>query len=351
MKVMMCPHRHSYLVRLTTNLQALEIEVIGIERFSISTGLANFIKFCRHAKDADIIHFHWIPFNWYWMQPIMLKLCKFFKLRIVWTVHNVEPHITRYTIEKDVSSYKKMIQCSNGLIFHSKRSQDEFHKTYGACDSIETIIPHGNFNDFAPKELLEYPKEFKQKSRKTLQLPDDKIVLLLFPPNRWTKGIKQFVDIVITLDNTYIGILAGRCKDPKIKTYLAKIKERYPSKFIIHPDYVSKQEMDTYFAAADIFLMPYTKITTSGSILTAMAYQLPIITTDLGNLDMLVKNRVNGYLCKTREDIIEKIKGIDKELSANMGKISFEIAKTFDWKEIAEKTIDVYKSAIENETK
>jgi glycosyltransferase involved in cell wall biosynthesis len=348
----MCPQNgHPYLERLTKNLQKTGVVVTGVPPFSLSNGLSIFTKFVKEARNADIIHFHWIPFSCYWIQPIVLNLCKLFNLKIVWTVHNIEPHFTRYTQKKDVMSYKRMIRHSKGLIFHSERSQDEFRKIYDTYFGLESVIPHGNYNEIAPKNLIENTKEFKAKCRKTLGLSDDKILLLLFPANRWTKGIKNFVDIVKRLDKKYIGILAGRCKDPEIQDYLSKINKKHPSKFIIQTGYASKKRMDTIFGATDIFLIPYTKITTSGSVLTALAYQLPIMSTNLGNIDMLVKNGYNGFICGNNDEFIKKIKSLDKSSLLMMGKKSRLIATKYDWETIAKDTKNFYSKIITNKNK
>ena len=76
--------------------------------------------------------------------------------------------------------------------------------------------------------------------------------------------------------------------------------------------------------------------------MNAMSYGKPIITTPLGHLKLLVKNGINGYLCSNEKDMIDRIKSIDIEIAAKMGKESYNIAKQYSWEEYTDKTLDIY---------
>ena len=70
------------------------------------------------------------------------------------------------------------------------------------------VIHYGNFFEFVK------PKE-RRYSRQKIKILDDKIVLLFFPPNRWSKGIKTFVEVIEKLLENYIGLFIGNTKNKK----------------------------------------------------------------------------------------------------------------------------------------
>jgi len=337
MKIMMCPaSNHLYLKLLRENLEEEGIEIVDVSWFGKQFPYSSLQFLKGKIEGSDILHFHWMPFNRFFMMKAIRKLSEKLNIKMVWTIHNLLPHLSRYgSIEKDKEAMKYMADWASVGIVHCEKTKEEFYEMYG-IDLPLFVIPHGNFNEYVD---IKDPTE----SREKLNISEDKIVLLMVPPNRWTKGIKTFIKVINRLPNNYLGILAGRCNDNTIKEYIMREYKKNPDKFLVNLEYISKEEIGYYFAASDIFFMPYEKITTSGSVIYAMGFKKPIISTPKGNLYQLVKNGVNGFLCGTKEEMIEKIMSIDRDKARKMGEKSYEIAKRFDWKEIAKRTVEVYK--------
>lgn len=340
MKIMLCPYpKHLYLLSLSKHLEEQDVYVNKICWFGKQTPLSLLQLLIAKINGSSILHLHWIPFNWLFMMVLVQKLSNLLNIKVVWTIHNLTPHTPIFgSTEKDEKAFKYMAKWASAGIVHSEKTKEDFYKIYGIPLPL-FVIPHGNFNEYAQIKSAE-------ESRKKLGIPLDKTVLLMFPPNRWTKGIKTFIEVIKKLPDDYLGILAGKCDDLKIKKYLLDEKNKNQSKILINLDYIPSAEMGYYFGVADIFFMPYDRITTSGSVIHAMAYKKSIISTPNGNLYMLVENCVNGYLCNTTEEMMEEIKTIDRKTAVKMGEKSYEIAERFDWKDIANKTIEVYKKAI-----
>jgi len=282
-----------------------------------------------------------MPFNWFGMMKLVRKLSKSLDVKIVWTIHNLLPHNPRYgSFEKDKEAMRYMAEWADVGIVHSERTKEEFYEMFDVNLPLY-VIPHGNFNEYVkiiPSEV----------ARNKLRITEDKIVLFILSPDRWVKGIKTFIEVVNQLPTDYLGLIAGRCKDPEIKRYILNAIKKDPKKFIVDLRYLSSEEVSYYFGAADIFFMPYERITTSGSVMFALAHKKPIISTPQGNLYMLVKNGVNGYLCNTKEEMIERILSIDRNTAKKMGEKSYEIAAQYDWKNITKETIKIYNKVLGN---
>lgn len=61
--------------------------------------------------------------------------------------------------------------------------------------------------------------------------------------------------------------------------------------------YVRDEEVDAHFAAADIVVLPYLRSSTSGPLLVAMAYGLPVVVTRVGGLPEAVEGYTGAVLC------------------------------------------------------
>jgi glycosyltransferase involved in cell wall biosynthesis len=60
--------------------------------------------------------------------------------------------------------------------------------------------------------------------------------------------------------------------------------------------YVDNEEVEVYFKAADLVVLPYLSATQSGITQIAKAFGKPVVSTDVGGLSEVVEDGVNGYL-------------------------------------------------------
>ena len=336
----MCPDSdHLYLNSLRKKLEREGVKIMRISWFGKQSLYSLLQVLHGKIKGYSLLHLHWMPFNRFLTMKLIRKLTDLLNIKMVWTIHNLIPHKPQYgSIEKDKEAMKYMASWASAGIVHSEKTKEDFYERFGV-DLPLFVIPHGHFNEYAKIKASD-------ESRRRLDISPDKTVLLMLPPNRWTKGIRDFIEVIKKLPDNYIGILAGICKNPLIRAYINKECRNHPNKFLTRLDYIPNAEVGYYFAASDIFFMPYERITTSGSLINAMAYKKPIISTPQGNIHTLVENGMNGYLCNTVEEMIEKIKKIDRVTAAKMGEKSYEIAKKNDWGDIAKQTIKVYERII-----
>ncbi|MBL7206674.1 MAG: glycosyltransferase family 4 protein [Candidatus Aenigmarchaeota archaeon] len=115
-------------------------------------------------------------------------------------------------------------------------------------------------------------------------------------------------------------------------------------KFINFEGYVPHDNLPEIYSKSDVFVLPSLNEGMSNTVLEAMASGLPIITTDTGGTNELMKD--NGVIVppKNEQAISEAIVKISNEsIRKDMGKKSREIVKQFDWGTVAERYIDIYR--------
>lgn len=107
-------------------------------------------------------------------------------------------------------------------------------------------------------------------------------------------------------------------KIPDVKFVLAgsgeieKIKAITPKKIkgnIAYPGWVRDKEKDKLLRAADLFFLPSYNEGMPMSILDAMGYGLPVVSTTVGGITKIVHDGENGFVCEPG-DIDSIVKGI-----------------------------------------
>ena len=108
----------------------------------------------------------------------------------------------------------------------------------------------------------------------------------------------------------------------------------------------TKEELKTYYAAADIFIL-MTRYDIWGLVINeAMSFGLPVITTNqcIAGLE-LIKDDSNGYIVPVDDDmaLVEKVNGIinDEEILKKFGETSLNIIQDYSIENMAEEHINI----------
>ena len=123
------------------------------------------------------------------------------------------------------------------------------------------------------------------------------------------------------------------------------------SNFEIYPQYISWECGAELFQRASLVVLPYIETSQSGVIPVAYDFKKPVIVTDVGAMPEIVDDGVTGFIVPPKnpealaEAIIKLLK--DNKLRKQMGENAYKKLKTdLSWDKIAEKTIEIYKEAI-----
>jgi glycosyltransferase involved in cell wall biosynthesis len=113
--------------------------------------------------------------------------------------------------------------------------------------------------------------------------------------------------------------------------------------------YIPNEELTQLIKKSLVIVCPYTDATQSGVIMTAFAFNKPVIASEVGGMIEVVSSGKNGELVPSKNpqaiaDAIIKVINEIKKYGNNFQNISPD--DKLSWQKIAQQTVDVYTKAI-----
>ncbi|MGE0704616.1 MAG: glycosyltransferase, partial [Vicinamibacterales bacterium] len=113
--------------------------------------------------------------------------------------------------------------------------------------------------------------------------------------------------------------------------------------------FIADEEIEQYFKAADVLVLPYTDIFQSGVLFLAYSFGLPVIVTDVGSLRESVIEGKTGLVCPPRDPsalarTIERYFATDIYGRLDVGRDAIRQAasSSHSWAEVSEITEGAY---------
>lgn len=260
-------------------------------------------------------------------------------VHLIWTAHNLEPH-ELYHPAWGLVVYRCVIRWSTAIIAHSQAARATLEARYGPLPQC-AVIPHGSYID------LYGPPRDQAQSRAALGLPVQGPVLMNLGTLRPYKGIEDLIAAFARLPEHQRGtlLIAGAAKDP---AYVAALQSQATgiAGVRLRPQFIPDDELPTYLAAADIVVLPYRSLLTSGILLWALSYARPVIAPAFGPVCEIVREGQAGFLF-TPGDQEALRAALERALAhpnlAHLGMMARQVARAFDWSDIAAATAACYR--------
>jgi len=223
----------------------------------------------------------------FYLIPKLLTLLFIFRLlifriggvKLVWTAHNLIPHESKYPLA-DVIFRRIVGKVSNAVIAHGETARQELLSKLGIPLTKTVAIPHGSYIGVYENTIG------KSKARRKLNVPDSSLVMLFLGNVRPYKGVMDFVRTfrALQLDHADVRlIIAGRPLDEELsKALISAIGDCENIDY--RPGFIPSDMVQYYMNAADIIVMPYKKVLSSGLGVLAMSFGKPCIAPAIGCL-------------------------------------------------------------------
>lgn len=286
----------------------------SIDRLGVSCrGLAGrdfTLKWLHENKNTvRFLHFHWL-FGIYDPGNSGLDLRKtrgfLFKItvakllgyKILWTVHNLISHEPSH-LKLEILVRKAVARLADHVIVHCNYARDLIHKEWGIGPGKITVIPHGSYIGYYPNDIS------RNEARQRLGLSEDDFIFLFFGMIRNYKGMKQLLESfgeVNSINPKTRLVMAGKPFNDTIRSELeAMARSKRISTFL---GYIPDEEVQLFFNAADVVVLPYQNILTSGAAILALSFGKPLIVPNKGCIPELI-NDENGFLYHHDRELTE----------------------------------------------
>lgn len=155
------------------------------------------------------------------------------------------------------------------------------------------------------------------EARQQIGIDSTKKTLLFFGLIRDYKGLDLLLDAFNKLDDSYQLLIVGEVYS-KLEMYQDKINQSQ-NKQRIHflNKYIQDSEVNLYFSAADLCVLPYRTATQSGITATSFHFDVPILATNVGGFKSQIETPGMGIVVD-RPDALLIQNGIRKYFNENL---------------------------------
>jgi D-inositol-3-phosphate glycosyltransferase len=311
---------------------------------------ARVIPYSAVAK-PKIFHILWNGKFEYFDRTLLALYYKLLGKKIALTAHNVNAG-KRDSNDSLLNRLTLRIQyrLADHIFVHTEQMKTELLHDFAVPAGNVTVIPFGINNAVPCTDLT--VTDAKQR----LGLKNGDRAILFFGNIGPYKGLDQLVAAfqrISARHPEYRLIIAGKHRTGA-EAYVDQIRESTKAdvecgRVIQRIEHIPDSEVEMYFKAADVLVLPYTHVFQSGVMFLGYSFGLPVIATDVGSLrDDIIEGRT-GFLCGPSDptDLANKIESyfesdLFKDLAGRRQEIQDYAKERHSWDVVGEKTRDVY---------
>ena len=272
----------------------------------------------------------------------LLTILRWRGVRLVWTAHNLAPHELHHP-HWGFLVYRLVARWADAIIAHSQAARMLLEQHYGKLPQC-VVIPHGSYVD------LYGPPRDRSASRTALDLPPDRPVLLNIGTLRPYKNIEGLIDAFSALPTATRGtlLIAGAAKS---RAYADELRARAAAVpgVQLRAEFIADEQLTVYLGAADLVVLPYRSLLTSGILLWALSYARPIVAPAFGPVSELLREGQTGFLFAPGDDAALRM-ALERALAhpdlPSLGAAGLALAHEFAWPKIAAATIACYREVV-----
>ena len=307
---------------------------------------------------SEIFHILWNSKVQLFDRTLLMLYYKALEKKVALTAHNVnqarrdgkDSYLNRITL-------KIQYRLTDHIFVHTQRMKNELVTEFGVTEQRITVIRHP-LNDAFPDTDLTV-----SAAKDRLGVRGNDKVLLCFGRIKPYKGVEHLLHAfkqVVASDSSYRLIVAGEVQKGN-ESYLSTLKgivarELDAGEVIFKTQFIPDEEMEVYFKAADVLVLPYIDIFQSGVLFLGYSFGLPVIATDVGSFREEIVEGETGYICRPSDpaDLASVIKkyfasGLYLDGDTRRQRIRKHAEIHHSWAAVADLTRNVYAELIRSE--
>ncbi len=305
--------------------------------------LARVLRLVRKTR-PHVVHFQsyrMIRLDWSLFLCLLLL-----RYKIVFTVHDT------HSLEEsrlDTCIFTQTARRSHLLLVHSLNAREILMGKWKVNPDRIRVVPHGGYDHY-------YKRQTSRSSARARLGLHSEFVLLAFGTIRPYKGLDYLLPAVAEARKSIPALrllIAGRAFNQELgNQYRRQISDLNLGACVgFENRYIEPEEVENFFSAADLVVLPYIRIDQSGVLFLSYTFGKPVLATRLGGLPEFVREGTCGYLVRPGDSralstaIIKAWNNREKlaEMGLNARRL---IEREYTWERQAEITLESYLSLL-----
>lgn len=304
----------------------------------------DWFRFSRTLRQnpPQVIHLQWSLSPTF--ETHFLARLKATGIPLVVSAHNAQPHPGEPTSRR---GWRALWTLADRLIVPSHYTKNEIGRLIPGLSTPRTVIPLGHHEPWIEKLYG------RGEARRRLAIPESTPLALFYGLLKPYKGLSTLVEAFHRCRKKLPTAQLALCGAPRIP--LGPLQESLADRNLqdVHCrfDYLSLEESQLWFEAADLVVLPYDNA--SQSMIPAMAYTFarPVVATAVGAFPEQVISGRTGALSPAQDPqaLADHLSDLlaDREKCERMGMEGRRHARQFwGWDDIAQATSRVYREVV-----
>jgi glycosyltransferase involved in cell wall biosynthesis len=294
------------------------------------------VRFMRLLPKADIIHLHFSIGASVWRKSILTAIARLFGTPCVLHAHGGEFHEFFPRLPSLLQRWiVRWLKGSQRLIVLSESWKRYYLLTFALPEEHVEILPNA----------IEWPAQVPHRVNK----PTTSLLYLgryqqSKGPLRLVNALRLLPDEVLT--KTHL-VMAG---DGDVESVRREVSAHGLEQRVTVLDWVNAEQRNSLLAGADVFVLPSLNEGLPMSILEAMSWGIPVVTSPVGGIPEVVQDGFNGFLVPP-EDIPALANALrrlieDEPLRLQMGANARVSVEHLDIRRYWEKLEGIYRAVL-----
>jgi glycosyltransferase involved in cell wall biosynthesis len=250
----------------------------------------------QHRKQIQILHIHF-PQPFYAEKDEKASLSKALALAFnllfaravgyhtIFTLHDIDPPYELTPAWVDRLGHRAVIKLSKTIIVHCAEAKHLLKERFNRSKGVQILaLPH--YIDTYPNEISQ------EQARKKLGYKDPSLFIFGFIGGiRPNKGVDNLIRAFRQIKDPNLRLLiAGPVNKPASHAQYLQALSGSDRRIRLVLQNIPAEDLQIVLNAADVIVLPFSKILTSASTILAMSFRKPVIIPETGCLPELIKD-------------------------------------------------------------
>lgn len=249
------------------------------------------LRWLEQRPDITAVHLQeWTP----WLASWLIRRIHQMGKRVYYTVHNIVPHSYPPMVPKPLMHHWLRTACRqcDGLFVHTQKLADQLAAFLDNRHPPIHVVPHGTWTIDAKFEPP--PVEQRLAERR----------LLFFGTIRRNKGLDVLLRAMEHLPGYSLTIAGDPIEEAWYREQILPLVKQLRDSGVqidLKDRFIAEEEIPQLFATHGALVLPYTPqfVAQSGVVFMAIAYQTPVIASEVGGLRELLREHPIGVTFDT----------------------------------------------------